>query len=183
MHVIVRLAFVLAALAVTAGRALAQAPAPAPPPTSAPSLRPTPVVEIAAGWAGFGDEGIVHHALGGLGARYYLTPRLSIGPELQYMAGPDADRDLVGTVNLVLDFLKPTADRPRRTTPYLLVGGGFFRHTDRFFTENYSTTEGAYTFGLGVRTWVNERVFLGGDARLGWEPHIRLAATVGIALR
>ena len=63
------------------------------------------------------------------------------------------------------------------------MGGGFFRHTDRFLTGTYSTTEGAYTAGLGMRTWVNERVFVAGDARIGWEAHFRLAATVGIALR
>lgn len=179
MHAIIRSALVLAALAATAGPALAQAPAPTP----VPSTRPAPVAEVAAGWSGFADESIVRHALGGIAARYYLTPRLSLGPELQYMIGPGDDRDLVGTVNLVVDFLKPTLDRPRRTTPYLLVGGGFFRHTDRFFTENYSTTEWAYTIGLGARTWVSERVFVGGDARLGWEPHFRIAGTVGIALR
>lgn len=181
MHAILRSALVLAALAGAAGSALAQAPSPSP--SAPPSRRPAPVAEISGGWSGFADEGVVDHVLGGVGARYYLTPRLSIGPELQYMVGPGDDRDLVGTVNLVVDFLKPTLDRPRRTTPYLLVGGGFFRHTDRFFTENYSTTEGAFTAGLGVRTWINERVFVAADARLGWEPHVRLAATLGIALR
>lgn len=179
MHAIIRPALLLAALTVTAGQAQAQSPAPA----DAPSRRPAPVAELSAGWSGFADEGIVHHLLGGIGARYYLTPHLSIGPELQYMSGPNDDRDLVGTANLVLDFLAPTLDRPRRTTPYLLVGGGFFRHTDRFFTGTYTTTEGAFTAGLGLRSWVNERVFVAADARLGWEPHIRLAATLGFALR
>lgn len=179
MHAIIRIAMVLATLAAASGTVRAQTPAP----SSSASRRPAPVAEVSAGWGGFADEGIVHHTLGGLSARYYLTPRFSIGPELQYMVGPGDDRDLIGTANLVVDFLAPTLDRPRRTTPYLLVGGGFFRHTDRFFTGTYTTTEGAFTAGLGVRTWVNERVFVGADARLGWEPHIRVAATVGIALR
>lgn len=179
MHAIIRFVVALVALAVTAGAALAQTPAPA----GAAMPRPAPVAEISGGWAGFGDEGIVHHALGGLGVRSYLTRRLSIGPELQYMIGPDTDRDLIVTGNLVVDVLAPTLDRPRRTTPYLVIGGGFFRHSNRFFNETFTSTEGAYTAGFGVRTWVTERVFVAADARLGWEPHLRLAATVGIALR
>lgn len=148
----------------------------------APAVRPVPVVEGSVGWAGFGDEGIVHHTLLGAGARYYVSRRISIGPELQYMIGPDSDRDLILTGNLVVDVLAPTADRPRRTTPYALIGGGLFRHSDRFQSGTFSSTEGAFTAGVGVRGWVNDRAFLAVDARLGWEPHLRLAGTVGIAL-
>ena len=148
----------------------------------APAVRPAPVVEGSLGWAGFGDEGIVHHTLLGAGARYYLSRRFSIGPELQYMVGPDSDRDLILTGNVVVDVLAPTADRPRRTTPYLVAGGGLFRHSDRFGSETFSSTEGAFTAGVGIRGWTSDRVFLAIDARLGWEPHLRLAGTVGIAL-
>lgn len=148
----------------------------------APTVRPAPVVEGSVGWAGFGDEGIVHHTLLGAGARYYVSRRVSIGPEVQYMIGPDADRDLIVTGNLVVDVLAPTADRPRRTTPYLVVGGGLFRHSDRFQSGTFSSTEGAFTAGVGVRGWISDRVFLAVDGRLGWEPHLRVAGTVGIAL-
>jgi hypothetical protein len=148
----------------------------------APAPRPAPVVEGSLGWAGFGDEGIIHHTLVGAGARYYLWRRLSIGPELQYMVGPDSDRDLILTGNVVFDVLAPTADRPRRTTPYLVAGGGLFRHSDRFGNDTFSSTEGAFTAGVGIRGWISDRVFFGADARLGWEPHLRLAGTVGIAL-
>jgi hypothetical protein len=148
----------------------------------APAPRPAPVVEGSLGWAGFGDEGLIHHTLVGAGARYYVSRRFSIGPELQYMVGPDSDRDLIVTGNIVFDVLAPTADRPRRTTPYLVAGGGLFRHSDRFGSETFSSTEGAFTAGVGIRGWASDRVFLAIDARLGWEPHLRLAGTVGIAL-
>ena len=148
----------------------------------APATRPAPVVEGSLGWAGFGDEGLIHHALVGAGARFYLSRRFSIGPELQYMVGPDSDRDLILTGNVVFDVLAPTADRPRRTTPYLVAGGGLFRHSDRFGSDTFSSTEGAFTAGVGVRGWASDRVFLAIDARLGWEPHLRLAGTVGVAL-
>jgi hypothetical protein len=145
------------------------------------AIRPAPVVEGSVGWAGFGDEGIVHHTLFGAGARYYLSRRFSIGPELQYLVGPDSDRDLILTGNVVIDVLAPTADRRRRTTPYLVAGGGLFRHSDRFGSDTFSSTEGAFTAGVGIRGWTSDRVFLAVDARLGWEPHLRLAGSVGIA--
>ena len=161
------------ALALGAGSAMAQ---------DAPAPRLAPVVEGSLGWAGFGDEGIVHHTLVGAGARFYVSRRFSLGPELQYMVGPDSDRDLILTGNIAFDVLGPTATRPRRTTPYLVVGGGLFRHSTRFISESFSSTEGAFTAGVGVRGWVSERVFVAADARLGWEPHIRVAGTVGVAL-
>jgi hypothetical protein len=175
-------AVVVAALALVVHRpAAAQAVDAQGAPDLRPDEPPRAVVEGAAGWVGFGDDGIVHHTLLGLGARYYVTRRISIGPELQYMMGPDSDRDLVLTGNVVVDVLAPTATRPRRTTPYLVLGGGLFRHANDFGGRSFSSTEGAYTAGVGVRTWLSPRAFLAGDARIGWEPHIRLAGVVGLA--
>lgn len=148
-----------------------------------PAPRPAPVVEGALGWAGFVDDVMIHHTLVGTSWRGYVTPRLSIGPELQYLAGPGTDRDLILTGNLMLDILAPTATRPRRTTPFVVLGGGLFRHSQRFSTGTVSSTEGAFTAGAGVRAWASDRVFVAADARLGWEAHLRLAAVVGVALR
>ena len=83
----------------------------------------------------------------------------------------------------MVDILAPTADRPRRTTPFVVLGGGLFRHSQRFVTETVSSTEGAFTVGVGMRGWVSDRVFVAADARLGWEPHLRVAALVGVALK
>jgi hypothetical protein len=181
MPTILRPLLVLVALTAAAGSAAAQSPAP-PSAPAPPSRRPAPVAEVSGGWAGFGDEGIVHHTLLGAGARYYLWRRVSIGPELQYMVGPGSDRDLIVTGNVVVDVLAPTIDRPRRTTPYVVAGGGLFRHSDRFGNETFASIEGAFTAGVGIRGWASDRVFLALDARLGWEPHLRLAGSVGVAL-
>ena len=148
----------------------------APPATDAPRV----MVEGAGGWTGFADDSVIHHTLLGVAARYYLTRRISVGPELQHMVGPDSDRDTLLTGNIVVDLLAPTATRPRRTTPYVIVGGGLFRHTSRFASGSFTATEGAATLGVGVRGWVSRRVFVGADARLGWEPHLRLAGVVGV---
>ncbi len=169
----------VAAQPATASRPDTQQPAP-------PQTSPTPprmVLEGAAGWAGFGDEGIIHHTLIGAAWRGYVTRRISLGPEVQYMSGPGSDRDLILTGNVMVDLFPRTADRPRPTTPYLVAGAGFFRHNERFLTGTSTSTEGAFTVGVGLRTWVNERVYLATDARLGWEPHLRVAALVGVALK
>jgi hypothetical protein len=168
--------FVAGAAALTL--VLAATPAGAQPVAEARE-RPAPVVEGALGWAGFGDEGVIHHTLVGGGARYYVWPRVSLGPELQYMVGPGQDRDLILTGNLVLDVFGPRAGRPRRATPYLVLGGGLFHHSDRFG----GSTEGAFTAGPGLRVWLSDRTFVAADARIGWEPHLRLAAVLGVALR
>lgn len=170
--------FVALALALVASRADAQSLF-----TDAATERPRVVAEGALGWAGFGDEGIVHHTLAGAGVRVSLTPRISVGPEVQYMSGPGSDRDLVLTGNIVMEVLAPTVARPRRTTPYFVVGGGLFRHSNDFNGQTFSSTEGAFTAGVGMRAWLNERVFAAADARLGWEPHFRLAGTLGVVLR
>ena len=144
--------------------------------------RPAPVVEVTGGGAGFLDDSVLKHALVGAGARIYLWPRLSVGPELTYMVGPGSDRDLFVTGNVMFDVLSPTASGPRRVTPFLLAGGGLFRHADTFQSGPYTSTEGTFTLGLGLRAWVSRRTFVAVDARIGWEPHVRLAATVGLAL-
>ena len=163
---------------VTAAPAVAQV---APPATDAPRV----MVEGAGGWTGFADDSVIHHTLLGVAARYYLTRRISIGPELQHMVGPGSDRDTLLTGNIVVDLLAPTATRPRRTTPYVVVGGGLLRHTARYTSSvasrPFTTTVGVLTAGLGVRGWVSQRVFAGADARVGWAPHLRLAGLVGVA--
>jgi hypothetical protein len=144
--------------------------------------RPDPVVEAALGYAAFLDDAAIEHALVGVAARYYLMPRLSVGPELVYMIGPGSDRDLLLTGNLMLDVLAPRAGRPRRVTPFLVAGGGWFRHSERIGPRPFTSTEGAFTLGAGVRGWTGDRVFVAVDARVGWEAHARLAANVGMRL-
>jgi len=47
--------------------------------------RPAPVVEFPVGWAAFLDDAVIDHGVFGACARVYLTPRLSVGPEVVYM--------------------------------------------------------------------------------------------------
>jgi hypothetical protein len=162
---ILALTFVLAA-----GGAFAQSSDP----------RPAPAVEFLAGYAGFVDDATIDHSIFGAAGRVYLTPRLAIGPELVYMVGPNSDRDLYLTGNLTFDVMRPRQGRPRRVTPFLVAGGGFFQHSDRVGTFSYTTYEGAFTGGGGVRGWITDRVYALGDVRFGWELHMRLNGGIGI---
>ena len=165
-------ALLLLALLLTAGNALAQSS----------DIRPAPAVEFLVGYAGFVDDATIDHAIVGAAGRVYLTPRVAIGPEFVYMRGPDSDRDLFLTGNLTFDVLPPAKGRPRRVTPFLVAGGGFFQHSNRFGSSTFTSYEGAFTAGGGVRGWITERVYALADVRLGWELHARVNAGIGIGL-
>jgi hypothetical protein len=162
------LALLVAGCLVFASRARAQSVAPA--------------VELAAGHAGFVDDATIHHAVFGGAARWAVTPRLGIGPEITYMVGPRSDRDLFVTGNVTWDLVRPGPPRAGRVVPYVLGGAGFLRHYDRFGPNAFASNEATFTAGGGARVWVSPRVYVGGEARFGWELHTRIGAIVGIQL-
>ena len=144
--------------------------------------RPAPAVDASVGYAGFVDESLIGHALFGGSGRWYLTPRVSVGPEVVYMVGPDDDRDLFVTGNLTLDLRRTPPAGRRGVVPYVVIGGGLFQHRDRFGRESFVSYEGAFTGGGGVRAWISPRTYVAGEVRAGWEAHIRYSGQVGIAL-
>jgi len=147
----------------------------------AAAQRPAPVAEVAAGWVGFADDGIVSELLVGGAARWYVLPRIAIGPEILFLNG-EFDSHLVITGNLTVDLLGPRNGQPREVTPFLVVGGGMFQTNEDFPAGSFTSREGAFTLGGGVRAKAGERVTLGLDARVGWETHLRVNGTVGIRL-
>jgi hypothetical protein len=144
---------------------------------------PSASAEIQTGWAGFVDDAMIDHAAFGGAARVYLSPRLALGPEVAYLRGPRSDRDLMVTGNLTFDVLGPRNGRPPRVTPFVTVGGGFERLANRIGPTTYSSSEGAFTGGGGVRVWLTDRVFGTIETRMGWEPHFRVTGGIGMALR
>lgn len=139
-------------------------------------------VEVTAGYAAFVDDATIGHSLVGGLARWQLTPRLSIGPEVTYMRGPRSDRDLFVTGNVTWNLVSTGMPRPGLVVPYVLGGAGFFRHFDRFGPIAFASNEGTFTAGGGARVWLTPRVYVGGEARFGWELHTRVAGTVGVQL-
>ena len=96
------------------------------------------------------------------------------------MKGPGRDRDLFATGNLTFDFFNPATARP--VTPYLVAGAGVMRHTGEVGVGTYTSTEGTFTAGVGVRARLSNRAYLGAEWRVGWEPHTRIHAVVGFNL-
>jgi hypothetical protein len=141
-----------------------------------------PALEFTGGYAGFVDDATIHHGLFGGAARWAVTPRLGIGPEITYMIGPGSDRDLFVTGNVTWDLVRPAPARAGRVVPYVLGGAGFFRHSSRFGPSSFASSEGTFSGGGGARVWLSPRVYVGGEARFGWELHTRFGGTVGIQL-
>jgi hypothetical protein len=139
---------------------------------------PSPVVEVSGGAIGFTDE--TESFLGGA-ARFYVLPRVSVGPEVTYIFA-DNHSHLMFTGNVVFDFLRSEKGQPRRVMPFGLVGGGIFQTRNQFPVGNFTSTEGAFTAGGGIRALLGNRVTLGGDLRVGWELHVRAGATIGVRL-
>lgn len=143
--------------------------------------RPLPALDLAAGWVGFADDGVVSELPIGAAARWYLSPRISIGPEVTFIAAESHSHQVV-TGNLTFDFLTPRNGQPR-VTPFLVVGGGMFRTSEGFANRpRFSSTEGAFTLGGGIRVPLNDRLAAGLDVRLGWEPHLRISGFVSVGL-
>jgi hypothetical protein len=66
--------------------------------------------------------------------------------------------------------------------PFVVAGGGMFQTRERLFNGTYMSSEGAFTAGGGVRARVADRVTLGFETRMGWEPHIRINGVIGLQL-
>ena len=144
--------------------------------------RPGAVAEFSAGWIGFPDDGeMVSEGVVGGAARWYVTPRVSVGPELLWINGEN-HRHLVLTGNMTFDLLPPVADQPRKVTPFIVLGGGLFQTHETFFAGDFTSTEGAFTVGGGLRARAGDRVAYGIDARIGWESHLRLNGFIGVRL-
>jgi len=144
--------------------------------------RGSTAVEFGGGYAAFVDESPIDHTVVGGALRFHLTPRISVGPEVTYMIGPGHDRDLFVTGNVVFDLLPSSRSRIPPVMPFVVAGGGIQRFSNRFGSSSFSSWEGAVTGGGGVRIRLSNRVYVAPEFRIGWEPHYRFIAAVGVTL-
>jgi len=141
---------------------------------------PRSAAEFSAGWIGFADDGIVSETPIGGTVRWHVSPRVSVGPEVVWITGSNHSH-LAVTGNMTFDLLGPTNGRSAPVTPFVVVGAGMFQTTESFVNgRDFTSTEGAFTAGGGIRANPTDRVTLGVDARLGWETHIRINGFVGV---
>jgi hypothetical protein len=138
-------------------------------------------IEGGGGYTGFADDGVVGHSLVALAGRIYVLPRVSIGPEFQYMAGERDHRDMMLTGNVYVDLSERAQGRP--VVPYLVVGGGLFQTRDEFVNETFTSSEGGFTAGGGVRIFLGRNFYVAPEFRGGWEPHFRVSLNVGYGTR
>ena len=150
--------------------------------------RPAPIVEAVVGRSGFIDEVWDYFTTVGGGARWFVTPRLAIGPEVSYLSGKFDSLEassLIVTGNITFDFIRDDGRRP--VVPYLAAGGGFMRQKTLVGTGPGSTALAPFTSseatasgGIGARIALGSHVFVAPEFRLGWEPETRMAVTIGI---
>jgi hypothetical protein len=136
--------------------------------------KPRPEGRLTAGWMGFIDESWIDHGAFGGSVRYYLTRRVAVEPELLYMIGPGADRDVMLIPHVSLDF-RP--GQPLR--PYVIGGVGLLHHRDRFGPIEFTDNEWAWTAGLGIRIPIASRMFVAPEFRVGVEPASMITGTFG----
>ena len=130
--------------------------------------RPGPAVEFEAGALLFADDGVVTEGFVGGSARIYILPRISLGPEIAFIRG-DNHNHLMVRGNVTFDLVTPVKGDPRLVTPFVVVGAGLFQTHESFLdNETFTSREGAFTAGGGVRGLIGERMMLGVEARVSF---------------
>lgn len=131
------------------------------------------------GWVGFLDDSPQNHLLAGGSGRFYLTRRLSVEPEFQYLRQSAAHHDWVILPNVAWDF------RSGRIRPYVTGGAGLLRFVQRFpgappgSIPGFSVSQWHISAGFGTKIYVQRGWFVAPEFRVGWEPHARFSVGVG----
>jgi hypothetical protein len=125
------------------------------------------------GAAGFVDDSGSHRTFGA-SARFYITRRFAIEPEIQYLALNRNHHDWIFLPNASFDF----RSIDKRVIPYVIGGVGYLRISDgiaRRFSIGTWVAEG----GGGAKIYVNRNVFIAPEVRIGSELYVRASASVG----
>jgi hypothetical protein len=163
----------------------------APAQTAFAQEKPPPIIEVVVGRSGFVDEVWDYFTTIGGGARWFVEPRLAIGPEVAYLTGePDGleASHLSVTGNITFDFLRD--GKERRVVPYVVASGGYLRQKTLVGRgpqtpglQPFVSSEATVSGGVGARFALGSRVFVAPEFRLGWEPETRIGVIVGIRPR
>ena len=91
---------------------------------------------------------------------------------MAYLSGNNHSH-LIVTGNVTWDLFAQ-----RSVTPFVVAGGGLFQTRESFVVGTFTSSEGAFTAGGGVKAAVGRNVSVGIDARIGWETHLRVGGLV-----
>lgn len=130
------------------------------------------------GYSAFADDSLLHHSVAGGSMRIYITRRFSVEPELLYMYRSKADQDVIFTPHVAFDF----AGSNGRIKPYVIGGVGVLRHRSITGRGSFSSNSWSAGGGIGVKIFITKRIFISPEARLGWEPFLRVTGSIGCRL-
>jgi hypothetical protein len=136
--------------------------------------RPRPEIKGAAGWVGFIDEDWIDHGVFGGAARFYLTPRIGVEPEILYMIGPGSDRDVTVIPHITFDF-----QARDKVKPYVIGGAGLLHHSEKFGPIKFTHNEWVGNGGIGVKFFLTPNLFVAPEFRMGFETIFRTTASIG----
>jgi hypothetical protein len=141
------------------------------------AAEPPRTVEVkgSVGYAGFEDED--NHVHVGGSVRFYLPRRFSLEPEFQYMRASARHSDILLVQNLNWDF------REGRVVPYVTGGVGWMRNSFGQFQPTFTSSEGFFQIGAGVKLRANDRWYVAPEFRLGTELHARATVAIGYTFR
>ena len=134
-------------------------------------------IEVTTGANVVVDDGFAYDALVGGGARFYLLPRVSIGPELTYIPSPGGIHDFQAFGTVTFDLLVSNVRRQVRITPFFVLGGGVRRFDDGEFVES----SGGIAAGVGLRWLATDRVHVAAEFGVRADRG-RIAVTAGVRL-
>jgi hypothetical protein len=129
------------------------------------------------GFVNFPDESSQYHVLVEGTARIRIARGLGFAPEFTYMYYSRQDRDLVFLPNVTYEFR-----RGKRVVPYFIGGVGILNHRETWDHFDWSATGRFISGGFGTKIFLRSRIFAAAEARIGWEPHIRVTGSLGYVL-
>ncbi|MBM3813632.1 MAG: porin family protein [Acidimicrobiia bacterium] len=133
-------------------------------------------VQAVGGYANFLDDSDQSHAVVGGSVRLPFSRGWAVEPEFLYLYRDRSDDDFLVQGNAVYTFGKS-----RKAEPYVVVGAGLLVHRTRLLNFGFTTISGTFSGGGGVRLFLSRRWFLSPEARIGWEPIVRVTAGFGYA--
>ena len=125
------------------------------------------------GYTGFVDDLWSNHTLTGGSVRFYVSRRLSVEPEFQYLRRDSGHDDFVAIPHINFDL------REGRVVPYLSIGVGYMRSRFRDFSPAGSSNEYLAQAGGGAKVYLKNGWFISPDFRLGTELHVRASVGIG----
>ena len=138
--------------------------------------------EVAAGHAAFVDDSTKHFFVAGGRVRRYVTPRVSVGPQLIVMTGGSGgvrDRNITLFGDVVFDLFRDDA-QGARVIPFVAGGAGIHWIRDEVRDGYFWGRQLGASAGGGFRVRINRATAASIEYRLGSELYQQITGSVGV---